>query len=1015
MRKTTFFKTLILAFAILVGSVSAWAVTINPLTPNPYLMSSGDYSETFTNIANTTNWPANFNGTDCTEWTAVAVNATGTIPDGKKTTVASTTFTTTTSGGVQRGTANLVLLSTGSTDNTSAVAVDLYLNFTGRNAGTLSFDWAQVANSTGDRKASLKVFTSTDGITFTELTAAAVLNVTNNVASSGSITSIALPASFNNATSTVIRFYEYNATGGTTGSRAKISIDNVAVTSTSAAATPPVVSAASPTGTVGTAFSYNISATNTPTSYALANSTTLPAGLSLNTTTGAITGTPTAAGSFSTDVTATNAVGTSSAATLSFTIAKASQTITFGALAAKLNSDADFSLTATASSGLTVSYSSSNPAVATITGSLVHIVGVGTTTITASQAGNTNYTAATSVDQILTVNQSLTPQTITFGALSSVTYGGIAFDLTATASSTLPVTYASSNTAVATVSGSTVTIIGAGSTNITASQAGNGSFNPAADVIQALTVNAKALTLPDAAATSKTYDGTNAAVITGTLTGIINSDNVTLTGTGTFADVNVADGIAVTSTSTLGGTKAANYTLTQPTGLTANITKANQTIILAATASKNVGDADYSLAATSATSATNALSYASSNTAVATINTTTGLVHVVAAGTTTLTVSQAASANYNAATDASQTLTISVAPQTLGAWNFTAGTATPSSVTTNVTISDLIQGNNNGTTTMISTTSASTGYTGASGTNNAGAASKTGVLNTAASGSAYFEFTVTPAAKSTYTLTGISFGSRSTTTGPLSFTLRSSADSYASDLTTGTLTNTSSWALQSKTGISSSASSAITYRIYGYNGTGSASANTANWRIDDLTLFGSVSVATPTITITEVLIPILTIAVPSSIINVSGTNLTDNITLAISGTNANLFDVNPKILTQTNGTVSNTAVTISYVNGGSNADTAILTLSSPGATSVTFQLNAGIWTALNNVYANLSVSASDGVIRFTAVAGQVMELYNAVGRKLLVKQTISGMNTIPVASKGLVIVKVGNQIAKVVL
>jgi len=351
----------------------------------------------------------------------------------------------------------------------------------------------------------------------------------------------------------------------------------------------------------------------------------------------------------------------------------------------------------------------------------------------------------------------------------------------------------------------------------------------------------------------------------------------------------------------------------------------------------------------------------------------------------------------------------------LGAWNFTSGTATPSSVTTNVTISDLTQGNNNGTTTMISSTSVSSGYTGASGTNNACAASKTGVLNTAASGSAYFEFTVTPAAKSTYILTGISFGSRSTTTGPLSFTLRSSADSYASDLTTGTLTNTSSWALQSKTGISSSASSAITYRIYGYNGTGSASANTANWRIDDLTLFGSVSVATPTITVTEVLIPILTIAVPSSIINVSGTNLTDNISLAISGANANLFDVNPKILTQSNGTVTNTAVTISYVNGGSNADTAILTISSPGATSVTFQLNAGIWTALNNVYENLSVSASDGVIRFTAIAGQVMELYNAVGQKLLVKQTISGMNTIPVAAKGLVIVKVGNQIAKVVL
>ena len=34
---------------------------------------------------------------------------------------------------------------------------------------------------------------------------------------------------------------------------------------------------------------------------------------------------------------------------------------------------------------------------------------------------------------------------------------------------------------------------------------------------------------------------------------------------------------------------------------------------------------------------------------------------------------------------------------------------------------------------------------------------------------------------------------------------------------------------------------AVTFRIYGYNGVGSAAANTANWRIDDLTLTGSVS------------------------------------------------------------------------------------------------------------------------------------------------------------------------------
>lgn len=277
-------------------------------------------------------------------------------------------------------------------------------------------------------------------------------------------------------------------------------------------------------------------------------------------------------------------------------------------------------------------------------------------------ATNSAGTSYGSQQSFLTSAASCTPQTITFGALTAKTYGDATFALTATASSGLAVSYASSNTAVATVSGSTVTIVGAGSTIITASQAGNGTYCAATSVDQSLTVNTKTLTVTGAAATSKTYDGTTDAVITGTLSGIVGADDVTLTGTGTFASANVANGISVTSTSTLGGTDASKYTLTQPTGLTANITKADQTISLAPTDIKYDGDADYTLAASSPTSATNALSYVSSNTAVATIHPTTGLVHVVAVGTTVFTVSQGGNSNYNAAIDATQTLTVDVAP-----------------------------------------------------------------------------------------------------------------------------------------------------------------------------------------------------------------------------------------------------------------------------------------------------------------------------------------------------------------
>jgi hypothetical protein len=83
----------------------------------------------------------------------------------------------------------------------------------------------------------------------------------------------------------------------------------------------------------------------------------------------------------------------------------------------------------------------------------------------------------------------LQAQTITFGALPAKTLGNPPFALTATSSSGLPISYESSDPTVASISGSTVTILKAGSTTITASQLGNGSFSPATSVSQLLTVN----------------------------------------------------------------------------------------------------------------------------------------------------------------------------------------------------------------------------------------------------------------------------------------------------------------------------------------------------------------------------------------------------------------------------------------------------------------------------------------------------------------------------------------------
>lgn len=79
------------------------------------------------------------------------------------------------------------------------------------------------------------------------------------------------------------------------------------------------------------------------------------------------------------------------------------QKLTFDALTEKTLKDSDFDPKAKASSGLKVLYNSSNPAVATILDGKIHIVGLGTTVITASQMGDSKFKPADYVSQILKI------------------------------------------------------------------------------------------------------------------------------------------------------------------------------------------------------------------------------------------------------------------------------------------------------------------------------------------------------------------------------------------------------------------------------------------------------------------------------------------------------------------------------------------------------------------------------------------------------------------------------------
>ena len=109
------------------------------------------------------------------------------------------------------------------------------------------------------------------------------------------------------------------------------------------------------------------------------------------------------------------------------------QTITFVTIPTQTYGVGPVTLTATASSGLPVSYSiTAGPA--TVSGNVVTIIGAGSVTVQASQAGNAQYAPATPVSQTFIVNQAAT--TVVWSNPAAITYGtalsGTQLDATAT-------------------------------------------------------------------------------------------------------------------------------------------------------------------------------------------------------------------------------------------------------------------------------------------------------------------------------------------------------------------------------------------------------------------------------------------------------------------------------------------------------------------------------------------------------------------------------------------------------
>jgi hypothetical protein len=174
---------------------------------------------------------------------------------------------------------------------------------------------------------------------------------------------------------------------------------NITVYPTTPTLTPVINSANSTTFTVITAGSFTVTATNSPTSFAIGGDP-LPTGLSFNTTTGKLNGTPAIGtnGTYNLTFSATNAGGTSTQQNFILTVNKLNQTqpqFVDHTVIQKIYGDETFDLpTILGGQGTGVlSYHSDNSYVAIVDDSgRITITGAGSAVIYVKKLGDANYT-----------------------------------------------------------------------------------------------------------------------------------------------------------------------------------------------------------------------------------------------------------------------------------------------------------------------------------------------------------------------------------------------------------------------------------------------------------------------------------------------------------------------------------------------------------------------------------------------------------------------------------------------
>ncbi len=404
---------------------------------------------------------------------------------------------------------------------------------------------------------------------------------------------------------------------------------------------------------------------------------------------------------------------------------------------------ATFTISATpGASTAALVFASNTASVCSVSGSTVTILSAGNCDLTANQAGDANYTAAPEVSLIVPIG--LGTQAISnFSAspAAPVFAPGASFTLSATAgASTSPLIFASTSPFVCTVSGNVVTMVSAGNCSLTANQAADANYAAAPQVSLNVVIAAADQSITNFVATP------TAPVFVRNGTFAISATPGASTSPVVFASTSPS--VCSVSGSTVTMLAAGNCALTANQAADANYTAAAEvTLSVSITAgtqvitnfAANPGAPVFAPNGTFAISATPGVSssplvFASTTASVCSVSGTT--VTMLAAGTCSLTVNQAADANYSAAPQVGLNVVIGMATPVItwtgtihkvkgspafdlplpsssspGAFTFTSSNTAVASVSgRTVTI------HNNGTVTITATQAATANYTAGTST-----------------------------------------------------------------------------------------------------------------------------------------------------------------------------------------------------------------------------------------------------------------------------------------------------------